>query len=59
MVTIKEYIDERLRAQEKAVESALNALNRAATKDDAKFSLLFSALALVVSIATFIYLLRK
>jgi hypothetical protein len=56
MVTIKEYIDERLRAHEKAVEAALNALNRAATKDDAKISLALAALALLVSIGTFIYL---
>lgn len=58
-VTFKEYIDERLRAQEKAVESALAALNRAATKDDAKVSLVLSGLALMVSIGTFIFLLRK
>lgn len=58
-VPIKEYIDARICAQEKAVESALAALNRAATKDDAKLSLLLSALALAVSIGTFVFLVRK
>jgi hypothetical protein len=58
-VPIKEYIDARISAQEKAVESALAALNRAATKDDAKLSLLLSALALAVSIGTFVFLVRK
>lgn len=58
-VTIKEYIDERLRAQEKAVEAALNALNRAATKDDAKVSLILSAIALFVSICSLVFLMVR
>ena len=58
-VTIKEYIDSRLHAQEKAVESALAALNRAATKDDAKVSLILSAIALLVSIGSFVFLVVK
>ena len=58
-VTIKEYIDSRLQAQEKAVESALAALNRAATKDDAKVSLILSAVALLVSIGSFVFLVVK
>ena len=58
-VTIKEYIDSRLQAQEKAVESALAALNRAATKDDAKVSLILSAIALLVSIGSFVFLVVK
>ena len=58
-VTIKEYIDSRVQAQEKAVESALAALNRAATKDDAKVSLILSAIALLVSIGSFVFLVVK
>ena len=58
-VTIKEYIDSRLQSQEKAVESALAALNRAATKDDAKVSLILSAIALLVSIGSFVFLVVK
>ena len=58
-VTIKEYIDERLRSQEKAVEAALNALNRAATKDDAKVSLILSAVALFVSICSLVFLMVR
>ena len=42
-----------------AVESALAALNRAATKDDAKLSLFLSAVALLLSLGTFIFLVRK
>ena len=58
-VSIKEYIDMRIAAQDRAVEAALAALNRAATKDDAKLSLFLSAVALLLSIGTFIFLVRK
>jgi hypothetical protein len=58
-VSIKEYIDMRIAAQDRAVEAALSALNRAATKDDAKLSLFLSAVALLLSIGTFIFLVRK
>jgi hypothetical protein len=58
-VTIKEYIDSRIAAQDKAVESALAALNRAATKDDAKLSMLLSALALLVSACTFLFIVMR
>lgn len=58
-VSLKDYIDMRIAAQDKAVEAALSALNRAATKDDAKLSLLLSALALIVSIGTFIFLVQR
>lgn len=58
-VSIKEYVDERLRAQEKAVEAALAALNRAATKDDAKISLFLSTAALLTSIASFVYMMSR
>ena len=58
-VTLKEYIDARLTAQDKAVEAALSALNRAATKDDAKVSLMISALALCVSLGTFLFLVMR
>lgn len=49
----------RIAAQDRAVEAALAALNRAATKDDAKLSLFLSAVALLLSIGTFIFLVRK
>ena len=58
-ISIKEYIDMRIAAQDRAVEAALAALNRAATKDDAKLSLFLSAVALLLSIGTFIFLVRK
>jgi hypothetical protein len=58
-VTIKEYIDTRIAAQDKAVEAALLALNRAATKDDAKLSMLLSALALLVSACTFLFIVMR
>jgi hypothetical protein len=58
-ISLKDYIDMRIAAQDKAVEAALSALNRAATKDDAKLSLLLSALALIVSIGTFIFLVQR
>jgi hypothetical protein len=58
-VTIKEYIDARIEAQERAVKSALDALNRAATKDDAKVSLILSAIALFVSICSLVFLMVR
>jgi hypothetical protein len=69
-VTIKEYIDARIAAQDKviearaashdkAVEVALAALNGAASKDEAKLNRLLSIFALLVSIGTFVFLVTR